>query len=40
MLARTYFESQGKSVYTVREVKSRRQEALARDPHDTGPHRS
>ncbi len=40
MLARTYFESQGKSVYAVREVKSRRQEALARDPHDTGPHRS
>jgi glycosyltransferase involved in cell wall biosynthesis len=40
MLARTYFESQSKSVYTVREVKSRRQEALARDPHDTGPHRS
>ncbi|MCL5287707.1 MAG: glycosyltransferase family 2 protein [Acidobacteria bacterium] len=40
MLARTYFESQGKSVYTVREVKSRRQEALSRDPHDTGPHRS
>ncbi|MBI1738846.1 MAG: glycosyltransferase family 2 protein [Acidobacteria bacterium] len=40
MLARTYFESQGKSVYTVREVKSRRQEALSRDSHDTGPHRS
>lgn len=40
MLARTYFESQNKSVYTVREVKSRRQEALSRDPHDTGPHRT
>jgi len=40
MLARTYFESQGKPFYTVREVKSRRQEALARNPHDTGPHRA
>ena len=40
MLARTYFESQNKSVYAVREVKSRRQEALSRDPHDTGPHRA
>jgi glycosyltransferase involved in cell wall biosynthesis len=40
MLARTYFESQGKSVYTVREVKSRRQEALSRDPHDAGPPRT
>ena len=40
MLSRTYFESQNKSVYSVREVKSRRQEALSRDPHDTGPHRT
>ena len=40
MLARTYFESQGKSVYTVREVKSRRQEALSRDAHDAGPPRT
>ncbi len=43
MLARTYFESQNKSVYAVREVKSRRHEALSqssRDPRDTGPPRA
>ncbi|MBI1749301.1 MAG: glycosyltransferase family 2 protein [Acidobacteria bacterium] len=40
MLARTYFESQGKPVYAVREVKSRRQEALTRDSHDAGPPRA
>jgi glycosyltransferase involved in cell wall biosynthesis len=40
MLARTYFESQDKPVYSVREVKSRRHEALTRNPHDAGPSRT
>jgi len=39
MMARTYFESQDKPVYAVREVKSRRHEALSRDAHDAGPPR-
>jgi glycosyltransferase involved in cell wall biosynthesis len=37
IVARTYYESQGKPIYAVREVRSRRAEAEAADVHDTDP---
>jgi glycosyltransferase involved in cell wall biosynthesis len=40
ILARTYFESQNKSVYAVREIKSRRHEAHSRSSHDASPPRT